>query len=171
MELPKRKNTRLPEFDYNTPGVYFITVCTYNKKKILSRIVGAIHESPVVQLTENGKIVDYYINNLEKRFGVGVDNYVIMPNHIHLMISVDERAIRESPLRERSIISKVIGYLKMNVSRDMHKKGYYGEIWQRSFYDHIIRNDMDYQSIWQYIYGNPSKWLEDCFYVEDFECI
>ena len=166
MDFPKRKLPRLPGYDYSTPGAYFVTICTHNKQKILSRIVGAIHESPTVQLTANGQIIDYYINNLESRFGIVVDNYVIMPNHIHLILSLDDRAIRESPLRKRSMISNAIGYLKMNASRDMHKNGYTEKIWQRSFYDHIIRNDEDYKNIWQYIYGNPSKWLEDCFYCE-----
>ena len=89
-ELPKRKPTRLKNFDYSTPGAYFITVCTQHKKCILSRIpVGAIHESPAVKLTEYGKIVDKVINDIPKRFNAEINNYVIMPNHIHLIIVIN----------------------------------------------------------------------------------
>ena len=102
-ELLKRKRLRLQDYDYSTPGAYFITVCTHQKQKTLSRIVGAIHESPETELTEYGKIVQYYIEQLSTRFSLSVDGYVIMPNHIHIILILSEtedaRAIRESPLR------------------------------------------------------------------------
>ena len=77
---------------------------------------------------------------------------------------IDERSIRESTLQKRSIISNAVGYLKMNVSRDLHKNGYIGDIWQRSFHDHIIRGEEDYLKIWNYIDTNSQKWENDCFY-------
>jgi len=164
MNLPKRKPTRLKNFDYSQNGYYFITICTHNRKNLFSNIVGAIHESPEIELNQNGKMVDNYIRQLNDRFGLIVDKYVIMPNHIHLIIAINERSIRESTLRKRSIISNAIGYLKMNVSRNIHKNGYSSQIWQRSFHDHIIRNENDYLKIWEYIQNNPAKWREDCFY-------
>ena len=148
MNLPKRKPTRLKNYDYSSDGAYFITICTHKKQKILSNIVGAIHESPEIKLSLNGEIVEKYIKQLEARFYLKVDKYVIMPNHIHLLIVIETRAIRESPLQKRSTISNAIGYLKMNVSRDVHKIGYTEKIWQRSFHDHIIRNEGDYLKIW-----------------------
>ena len=170
MELPKRKGPRLRGYDYSTKGAYFITICTHNRQNLFSRIVGAIHESPAAQLTPSGRIVDSYISDLEKRYGIVVDKYVIMPNHIHLILIIDDRAIRESPLQRRSVISNAIGYLKMNASRDIHKNGYVGEIWQRSYHDHIIRGEKDYLKIWEYIENNPKQWEMDCFYVEEGEC-
>ena len=166
MYLPKRKPTRLKNYDYSSDGYYFITICSHNRKNLFSNIVGAIHESPENQLNKNGKIINCYIKQLASRFGLTVDKYVIMPNHIHLIIAIDERAIRESPLQKRSFISKAIGYLKMNVSRDIHKNGYLYTVWQRSFHDHIIRGESDYLKIWNYIDTNPQKWKEDCFYTE-----
>ena len=68
-------------------------------------------------------------------------------------------------LRKRSIISNAVGYLNMNASREIHKNGYMGDIWQRSFHDHIIRGEQDYLKIWNYIDINPQKWNEDCFYI------
>ena len=164
MELPKRKPTRLKNFDYSKNGYYFVTICTHKKHKILCNIVGAIHESPEIKLNSIGIIVDKYINQLNTRFLLKIDKYVIMPNHIHIIAIIDERSIRESTLQKRSVISNAIGYLKMNASRDIHKNGYVGDVWQRSFHDHIIRNEMDYQKIWNYIDTNPQKWREDCFY-------
>ena len=78
-----------------------------------------------------------------------------MPNHIHIIIAIDQRSIRESTLQKRSTVSKAIGYLKMNASRDIHKNGYAEKIWQRSFHDHIIRGEKDYFKIWDYIDANP----------------
>ncbi len=169
-KLPKRKPLRLKYFDYSTPGAYFITVCTQDRKCTLSRIVGAIHESPVSELTSFGKIVDKYIKSIPESIKAKTDRYVIMPNHIHLIavITDDEelRAIRESPLRSRSVISKLIGYIKMNSSKEIHEKYGDGKVWQRGFHDHVIRNRQDYEKIAKYIYENPMKWQFDCFYTE-----
>ena len=157
MDLPKRKPTRLKDYNYNSEGAYFITICTHNRKNLFSDIVGAIHESPEIKLNSKGFIVEKYINQLNTRFASEIDKYVIMPNHIHLIAVVDERSIRESTLHKRSIISNTIGYFKMNVSREIHKNGYWGEIWQRSFHDHIIRGENDHKKIWEYIDTNPQK--------------
>lgn len=170
INLPKRKRNRLEGFDYSSNGAYFITICTDKRKQILSRIVGAIHESPKISLKPSGQIAEKYILKLPQRFDLRIDAYVIMPNHIHLLIGIDNpdimRAIHESPLRHRSIISKAIGYLKMNASRDLHTAGVLGKIWQRSFHDHIIRTEKDYNKIYEYICCNPQLWQDDCFYAE-----
>ena len=98
-ELPRRKDLRLKNFDYSTPGAYFITICTHNRKCTLSRIVGAIHESPEIKLTNYGKIIDDIIQNIPERYKTIIDTYVIMPNHIHFIIIItddeDLRAIRD----------------------------------------------------------------------------
>ena len=172
MNYPVRKNPRLSQYDYNSCGAYFITICTHHRKQLFSRIsVGAIHESPVLKLMEYGKIVDFFIHNMMERFPVFVDQYVIMPNHVHLLIRIEyehtQRAILESPLHRRSVLSKAVGYLKMNITKKIHESGYEGSVWQRSFHDHIIRNQSGYEKIWMYIENNPAKWEEDCFYIND----
>ena len=165
MKLPNRKPTRLRNYDYSSEGAYFITICTHNRKYIFSDVVGSIHESTATKLNLNGIITENYINRLNTRFALNIDKYVIMPNHIHMIVFIDERSIRESTLQKRSIISNAMGYLKMNVARDIHKSGYTGNIWQRSFHDHIIRDKTDYIKIWDYIDTNPLKWADDCFYT------
>ncbi len=169
MNLPKRKPTRLRNYDYNTAGAYFITICTKDRRCILSDIsVGAIHESPVLKLKKYGKIADKTIQALSERYKIEIPKYVIMPNHIHMLVVITDaeilRAIRESPLRARSVISKVIGYMKMNISKGIHKISPDEHIWQRSFHDHIIRDQKDYERIWTYIDINPHKWEQDCLY-------
>ena len=170
-KLQKRKQLRLRGFDYSTAGAYFVTICTHNRRNMLSRIVGAIHESPETKLTECGKIVDKVINHISERFSATVESYVIMPNHIHLIIMIAEGktpwAIHESPLQGRSAISKIVGFLKMNASKEIHER--YGNfpVWQRGFYDHIIRNHEDYETIAKYIYENPARWQFDKLYAQE----
>ncbi len=93
MELPKRKPTRLKEYDYSSPGAYFVTICTKDRKQLLSKfIVGdGVLDVPQNVLTRYGKIADKYISQMSHFYdNISVDNYVIMPNHIHLLIQIVE---------------------------------------------------------------------------------
>ena len=177
-DLPKRKNLRLKGFDYNTPGARFITICTHQRRQFLSKVVGelpdhdtfgSLEESPAVVLTERGQIIDRIIRTLPSHLGVEIEEYVIMPNHIHLIVIIpeQERAIRESPLQKRSVLSKVIGYIKMTASKELNNR--FGDhlIWQRGYYDHIIRNIKDHELILHYILTNPQKWQFDRFYEKE----
>jgi len=170
MNLPKRKPTRLKGYDYSQNGAYFITICTHNRKCLFSNIVGAIHESPENKLTQCGELVEQIIEILPDRFNVSIPKYVIMPNHIHLIIEIyndEKRAIRESPLQyHRSVIDKMMGFLKMNVSKKIHNTDK-EKIWQRSYHDHIIRGEKDYRMIWEYIDTNVIRWEKDCFYNDE----
>ena len=173
--LPKRKQIRLPDYDYSSAGAYFVTFCTQNKRCFLSEIlVGAIHESPAeaVRLSAAGELVHQCIRLLPERFPeLKVDHFVIMPNHVHLLLRIGrERAIRESPLQtegncKRDLLGKAIGFLKMNSSKQIHLLDSGLSVWQRSFYEHIIRNENDYVEIWEYIENNPLKWAQDRFYT------
>ena len=169
--MPFRKPLRMSHYDYNTPGAYFLTFCTHNRKHFLSRIVGAIHESPDTQLTTCGKILDAVMQNIPAHLHVTIDRYVIMPNHVHLIAVITEedalREIRESPLQSRSIMSKLIGYIKMNASKAIRQ--HYGDVtvWQRGYHDHVIRNQEDYVSLAEYIQTNPLRWELDKLYTEE----
>ena len=116
-QLPKRKSIRLSQYDYSQNGAYFITICTKDRRHLLSKI-----------------------------HTVG--------------------AIRESPLQGRSDLSKIIGYLKMNASKQIHEK--YGniEVWQRGYYDHVVRNQVDYDDIYRCIENNPTQWELDELYTD-----
>ena len=156
MEFPKRKSTRLKDYDYSRTGAYFITICTQGKKCILSRIVGeGFHALPKIELTTIGKEIEKsicYIN--ANYFGVAIDKYVIMPNHLHLIVVLDNTGGDGTPP-----LQNIIGQLK---SYTTNKFG--GCLWQRSYHDHIIRGKEDYNKIWEYIDTNVLRWEQDCFY-------
>ena len=166
MDLPKRKPTRLPGFDYSTTGAYFITVCTEKRRNLLCRIVGGgAFDAPHAQLTEAGEIVNQYILSGNKVPGVTVDKYVIMPNHVHMILLVDEAAANgtsRAPSPTNAAIPHFISTWKRFCNQALG-----ANIFQRSYHDHVIRNEADYLKIWEYIDTNPHKWNEDCFYSEE----
>ena len=160
MELPKRKQTRLTEYDYSTPNAYFITICTENRRNLFWKDVGAITDRPEnVPLTELGMITRQSIEEIPKHYPmISADHYVIMPNHIHLLLQIKTDANGRSLIAPT--ISTVVRLMKGTVSK---QAGF--AVWQKGFYDHVIRNDKDYREIWNYIERNPSKWVEDKFYI------
>lgn len=159
MDLPKRKPNRLKSYDYSQNGAYFVTICTDKRRNILSRItVGeGFCALPKNELTYIGGEVVNCINFINNKYSsVKIDKYVVMPNHIHLIVIINSAGGHGDPP-----LQKIIGQLK---SYTTHK--YAGVLWQRSFHDHIIRNEEDYLGIWDYIEHNALKWEDDCFYME-----
>jgi len=159
MEQKKRKPNRLKTYDYSSPGAYFVTICTKERKNLLWKHVGASIARPEdVTLSVQGEIVDQAIQNISVHYpAISVDQYVIMPNHIHLLLQI--HSDREGNAMQAPSISIVVQQMKGFVSKQL---GY--SIWQKLFHDHVIRNEEDYCKIWNYIAGNPMKWTEDCFY-------
>ena len=173
-ERPQRKRLRLENYDYSKPGAYFITICTHNRRQILSRTVGAdVLDGPqTVSLMPYGKIAEKYICQWnEFSDDTKVELYVIMPNHIHIILVVycgdntpmGGGASRTSPpTRQHEVVSQFVSTFKRFCNKE------YGEnIWQRGFHDHIIRDRRDYEKISQYMQDNPRLWREDCFYAEE----
>ena len=161
MDLPNRKKNRLLEYDYSQNGAYFITICTENRKCLLSRIVGATIGRPSQSdLTSNGKIVEQAIYQISNHYKmVKVEKYVIMPNHVHLLLMINQTSGRPMVAPTIStVIQQMKGYVTKKIGRN---------IWQKSFHDHVIRGERDYLMIWEYIDTNPAKWEQDCFYTED----
>ena len=156
MDLPKRKPTRLSQYDYSQNGYYFVTICTKNKQKILCDIVG---DDAHIVPKKYGEIVQKYIDNVPE-----IKKYVIMPNHIHLIIQIDNGTMwASSPTKQpqSNKVSNIVRSIKTLTTKEIGKP-----IFQRSFHDHIIRGENDYLKIWNYIDTNPSKWKDDCFYTE-----
>ena len=156
MELPKRKPNRLTQFHYNSPGAYFITICTQNRKKLFWTHAGAMIDRPQnAPLTNLGQIVHRCIGDIPRHYpAITVDHFVIMPDHIHLLLQI------HTDPHGRSItaptISTAIRLFKGTVSK---QAGF--PIWQKGYYDHVIRSERDYQDAWNYIEGNPCKSIED----------
>ena len=153
MELPERKVNRLSEYDYRTGGAYFVTICTQDRRKILSSIVG--DGSPVPK--PYGIIAEKYIAQIPEKYPlVSVDKYVVMPDHIHLLLRFDWDLGTGNP---SPTLGNVIGWYKYQVTKQINFQAQtQGEkVFQRSYYDHVIRNQQDYDEIWQYIENNPKK--------------
>ena len=148
-EYPKRKSPRLKGYSYRTPGYYFITICTHEKKCLFwsnsqCNHLGKIAFDAVCEIPHHAPEVK-------------VDKFVIMPNHVHMIIVLEN---------DKTDLSVVIGQYKSFVSKKIHGFLKNDKIWQTSFHDHKIRNQKQYEKIWLYIENNPIKWNLDCFYVE-----
>ena len=162
MQPPKRKQNRLRAFDYSEPNAYFITICTQGRKKIFWTDVGAIIDRPEnVPLTEVGEITERCILNIPHHYPmISVDRYVIMPNHIHLLLQIHTDSDGRSVIAPT--IATVVRHMKGAATKEIGCS-----VWQKGFYDHVVRGEKDYLEIWNYIEGNPGKWSEDELFAGD----
>ena len=159
MKLPKRKSIRLKNYDYSQNGAYFVTICTHNRECLLCEIVGAPIGRPSVRLSPYGKIVEIGIQNIQIHYNnVKCEKYIIMPNHIHLIIEMCQHSENGRPMVAPTlagIINQMKGYISKQIGQP---------IWQKGYHEHIIRNEKEYQRIWEYIDHNPQKWVDDCYH-------
>lgn len=153
-----RKIIRLQNYDYSANGAYFITICTHNKEHLFGT-VGADSISARMVKKVYGEIIGKYDN-------VSSPISVLMPNHFHSIIIIERNGTEVVPS-----VSKIVQEFKRYTTCEYIKlvkngilKPFDKRIWQRSFYDHIIRNENDFNEIWTYIQNNPLKWQEDCYY-------
>ena len=184
-ELPIRKHPRLKRYNYNNNGAYFITVCVKDRREIFGKVItvgrdvhiapdDGIPSVPQVILSEYGNIVDKHIKIINSTFkDVQIDKYVIMPNHIHMIIvlnkpdgNMDDRTINDidnGAMRTSrptvAIIPKIMRSFKTMVTKEI---GF--SLWQKSYHDHIIRNENEYWHIWKYIDKNSNRWEEDHYH-------
>jgi len=151
--LPKRKQIRIKDFDYSTAGAYFVTVCTKDRNKILWQSVGADNIRPKsISLSPVGEIVEQGILQISEHYkSITVDKYCIMPDHIHLIIRIN--CNESGRIISAPTLSTVVGSLKRWVSKQAKNS-----IWQKSFFDHAIRNEQDYVETMNYIKNNPLKY-------------
>jgi len=180
-KLPQRKHIRLKRWDYATAGGYYITICTHGKRKLFwtdqscKYDVGANCVRP--PLSALGNIVANEIGKLSGVYDtMSVDKYVVMPNHLHIILVLgqgtggrpqvaptDGNGGRPQVAPTEGLgtptVSRIVKQFKGSVSKQIGSP-----IWQRSFYDHIIRDEADYLRIWEYIDTNPLKWEEDEYY-------
>ena len=171
-ELFVRKTIRLKDYDYSSAGYYFVTICVKDRQELLGKVVGttarvspsgdetgASHRGhPFVELTPIGQCVAETIQNAN-RGNVRIDKYVVMPNHIHMIVvlgSITDDLYAEHQFHVLSSLQQVVRNIKSFVTKWV---GF--PLWQPRFYDHIIRNEADYERIWQYIDENPALWNDD----------
>lgn len=167
MDLPKRKRNRLKGYSYSQNGIYFLTVCTRNKECILGKVVGGGDlDAPQMILSDYGEIVEKYIQSIENAYNdIKLMNYVVMPNHIHLIVMLysDNNIYHKSELKTSAndAVPVMVSAFKKLVNKEI---GF--NIWHRSYHDHVIRNEKGFETIWDYVEDNPVRWKKDCFYCD-----
>jgi REP-associated tyrosine transposase len=179
-EIHHRRSIRLGGYDYSQPGAYFLTVCVSGKEHLFGEIV----EGQMLA-NERGELVARQWSDLPRHYPeIRLDAFCVMPNHVHGIIEIvapDVRAIRESsgqkpraehtvgaihesPLRRRRmLLPRIIGRFKMNTTKRINQvNGTAGRsVWQRNYYEHIIRNSRELDIIREYISTNPVRWSAD----------
>jgi REP element-mobilizing transposase RayT len=171
-----RRSLRLRGYNYSQSGAYFMTICTNKRRCLFGNIV-----NNEVNLNELGNIALNVWNSLPNKYSnIELDEFVIMPNHLHgIILITDVEAIHELPLQEsmnvgtihelslrerrNMLLPKVIGYFKMNSAKIINQKisSSGTSLWQRNYYEHIIRNESELDRIREYIVNNPIKWTLD----------
>lgn len=159
MDHPNRKRLRLPAYDYSSNGAYFITVCTHRKVKLFGD-AGSNSAAAQMIRSEFERLISRYSQ-------VYCQQYVVMPNHFHALIEIEKQ--NDSPsstiaemmqaFKSKTTV-EYIRLVKAGKARPFDKK-----VWQRSYYDHVIRNERDYQEVWKYIEENPMRWELDTLFV------
>ena len=158
----QRRSIRLKDYDYSQAGAYFITICTHNKECIFGKVVNG-----EMVLNKCGKVVQEELDRSAKiRREIELDTFVVMPNHIHGIVVIVESnvgATGRSPLPKeptpKSVGAMMAGF-KSAVTRQINelRDTPYAPVWQRNYYEHVIRNEKDLNEIREYIVNNPLKW-------------
>jgi len=161
MRPPERRSIRLKNYDYSANGVYFITICTKEKKHLFWD-VGAISNRPPMkpELSTTGLLAEECIQRIQNIYSyVTIEKYTIMPNHVHMLLGINRQTGDCGRPMDAPTISRIIQHYKGAVTK---KAGM--PVWQKSFYDHVVRDEQDFQQIWRYIDENPIKWQRDCYF-------
>ena len=179
IEYPERKTLRLRNYDYSQDGFCFITICVKNRRCVLGHI-----RNSKAWLSGIGRIVRDCYRAIPDHFrGVRLDEFVIMPNHLHGILVVENKNVpvriadaesmvgsaivgsadlRIPQRRTKMYIPKIIHGFKSSVTRMVHRKLHdYRFAWQKSYYDHIIRSEKSLGRIREYIRKNPQNWVGD----------
>lgn len=162
-KLAQRKRNRLSNYDYSTPGVYFVTICSKDRHWCFWNVGASIaRPQSTAHLSYIGLATDEKIHEINVRYPfMNVDNYVIMPNHVHLLLSFCCDNSGRAMLAPTTNISKVIQQFKGAVTKALSYS-----VWQKSFHDRVVRNEAEYLKIYKYIDDNPYQWIEDRFYIQ-----
>lgn len=158
-----RRSIRLPGYDYTAPGAYFVTICAQDRICLFGQVVNG-----VMQLNLYGRVAATYWERLPHHFpNLQLGAWVIMPNHMHGILIITEAAAPSAPPPEDGLaagsLGAIVGNYKSTTTRRInqmrHTPG--GVVWQRNYWEHIIRDDAAYARIADYIATNPARWQGD----------
>jgi putative transposase len=149
---PRRRSLRLPGYDYSQAGAYFITACTQNRVMLFGEVIDRD-----VRLSEMGTIVQQTWDDLPTHYhGIDLDAFIVMPNHVHGIIILADQSER------RHAIPEIVRGFKTFSARAVNERaGKQGVLWQRGYYEHVIRNEKALDRIRAYITNNPARWADD----------
>ena len=161
-----RHSLRIKKYNYSLPGAYFITICTYRKENILGYIIDG-----KIKLNVLGKITEReWLKTFQIRENIQSDKFIVMPNHFHgIIVLTDNKkgVLQYAPTNKFRSPSQTIGSIvrgfKSAVTREIKRLDYpfLYSIWQRNYYEHIIRNERELNRIREYIQNNPLRWQYD----------
>ena len=164
-----RKSTRLPEYDYGQTGAYFLTICTYQRECLFGEIADG-----EMRLNACGNVVvEEWLRSSGVRVEIELDAFVVMPNHVHAIVIMhnDVGATGRSPLgaarrpggpAKRSLGAFIAGFKSSVTSRINQLRSTQGaRIWQRNYYEHVVRSPAEHDRIRRYIADNPRAWPDD----------
>jgi REP element-mobilizing transposase RayT len=165
-DLPARHTTRLHDFNYSSNNLYYVTICTKNRECIF---VGADYHPPeIIQLSKIGNIAKQCWEEIPNHYSfVSLNQFVIMPNHVHGIISIEHkmRADNNPPLHMvTGTVGAIVRGYKIGVTKWCRQNTNIYDVWQRNYYEHIIRDQKDLERIQKYIRSNPASWTKDRFY-------
>jgi REP element-mobilizing transposase RayT len=142
----KRKNIRLSGYDYSSASWYFVTICCYKRRSIFGKIIDG-----TMQLNSLGRLAYQELNKINFKCSAKLDTSIVMPNHIHFITRIDAL-----------YLPSVIRTFKNSCYVHLRKTNYKNvKLWQRGYYEHIIRNERALQNLREYILNNPVKWEVD----------
>ena len=158
---PQRRNIRLPSYDYTWQGAYFVTICTHDKQNLFGDIV-----DHTMRLNPYGEIVDSVWKDIPLHYPeVKNEVFIIMPNHVHLIIMIQDSGRagpRPAPTR-KPLLSEIVrafkSYSSRGINEHRHSQGI--PVWQRSYYEHVIRSKEEFAQIGESVLFNAAKWETD----------
>ena len=156
-----RRSIRLPHYDYVQPGAYFVTICTKNRVCLLGDIV-----DEKIRLSDQGTITLRCWTEIAQHFsGVETDAFVVMPNHVHGILTINPHSVGAETMGARTapLLGRMVAYFKYQSTTCINElcKRPAVPVWQRNYYEHVIRNEEELNSIRQYIIDNPKQWELD----------
>jgi len=156
---PNRQSIRLKNYDYSSAGLYFITICVFENKCLFGRICNS-----TMQLNNTGKLVKWQWLDLVNHYpGIQLHGQVVMPNHLHGVIELPDAA---GAMNLAPTVGEVVRGFKARCTRQVNLKQLKLKLWQRNYYEHIIRDEKSFIQILEYIENNPARWRDDGYFVE-----
>lgn len=162
----------MQNYDYSQAGYYFVTICTEDKQHLFGKIIDG-----VMILNNAGKMIEKWYLELRSKYNIEIQQYAIMPNHVHFIIAIvgdDLRVVQQnSGTHAGASLQSIIQWFKTMTTNEYIKgvksdvyPPFEKRIWQRNYFEHVIRNDSELHEIREYIVNNPAKWELDKYYME-----